>query len=167
MGRLGQQLVRNDRKALIEALTRAYADEWYAHYNYFFVSKTISGPDSPAVSQVLRRKSDRALIHAERLAERIIALGGAPVPKLTDLSKDATDKPFKLPKNVRDIDGALKAVLDAERTSIRTYRALSEKIREKDSVTQALAVELFREAVEGEEEIERLLGEPAPEMDGR
>lgn len=167
MGRLGQQRVRNDRKELVEELTRAYADEWYAHYNYFFVSKTISGPASPAVSQLLRKKSERALIHAERLAERIIALGGAPVPKLTDLPKDATDKPFKLPDDVRDIDGALKAVLDAERTSIRTYRTFYEKMREKDPVTHALALDLFREAVEGEEEIERLLGQPAPEMDGR
>jgi bacterioferritin len=167
MGRLGQQLVRNDRKGLIEDLTRAYADEWYAHYNYFLVSKTISGPASPAVSQILRRKSERALSHAERLAERIIALGGEPVLKLTALPDVATDKPFKLPNDVRDIDGALKAVLDAERTSIRTYQSFYEKMREKDPVTHTLAAELLREAIEGEEEIERLLGQPAPEMDGR
>jgi len=167
MGRLGQQLVRENHKALIEGLARAYADEWYAHYNYFFISKTISGPASPAVRQVLKKKSERALAHADSLAERIIALGGTPVPKLTDLPHYATDKPFKLPDDVRDIDGALKAVLDAERTSIRTYRALYEKMKDKDPVTHALAVELFREAVEGEEEIERLLGRPAPEMDGR
>lgn len=167
MGRLGQQLVREDRKELIQALTRAYADEWYAHYNYFLVSKTISGPASPSVSRILRRKSQRALLHAERLAERIIALGGEPVLKLTALPEHATDKPFKLPDDVRDIDGALKAVLDAERTSIRTYRALEEKTRDKDPATHALALELFREAIEGEEEIERLLGAPAPEMDGK
>lgn len=167
MGKLGQQLVRDHRKELIQALTRAYADEWYAHYNYFFVSKTISGPASPAVSGVLRRKSERALVHAERLAERIIALGGEPITKLTALPDHATDKPFKLPKDVRDIDGALKAVLDAERTSIRTYRELYEKMHDKDPVTHALAAELFKEAIEGEEEVERMLGRPAPEMDGR
>ncbi len=167
MGRLGQQIVQDDRKVLIEELTRAYADEWYAHYNFFFVSKTISGPASPAVSQILRRKSDRALIHAERLAERIIALGGAPIAKLTDLPNYATDKPFKIPEDVRDIDGALKAVLDAERTSIRTYRAFYERMKDKDPVTLDLTFELFREAVEGEAEVERLLGAPAPEMDGK
>jgi bacterioferritin len=131
------------------------------------VANTISGPASPAVVTVLRRKIEKALIHADRLAERIISLGGMPVPKLTDLPEYATDKPFKLPEDVRDIDGALRAVLDAERTSIRTYRALYEKTREKDPITHALVLELFREAVEGEAEIERTLGTPAPEMDGR
>jgi bacterioferritin len=167
MGKLGQQIVGPDKKGLIEDLTRAYADEWYAHYNYTFVANTISGPASPAVVQVLRRKTGRALVHADRLAERIISLGGMPVPKLTDLPEHATDKPFKLPENVRDIDGALRAVLDAERTSIRTYRALYDKTKENDPVTHALALELLREAIEGEEEIERTLGTPAPEMDGK
>lgn len=167
MGKLGQQLVGPDRKGLVQELTRAYADEWYAHYNYAFVANTISGPASPAVIRVLRRKVRQALIHADRLAERIISLGGMPVAKLTDLPEHATDKPFKLPENVRDIDGALKAVLDAERTSIRTYRELYLKTEGKDPVTQALVLDLLREAIEGEEEIERTLGAPAPEMDGR
>jgi bacterioferritin len=167
MGKLGEQIVGPDRKVFLQDLTRAYADEWYAHYNYSFVANTISGPASPAVVTVLRRKIEKALIHADRLAERIISLGGMPVPKLTDLPEYATDKPFKLPEDVRDIDGALRAVLDAERTSIRTYRALYEKTREKDPITHALVLELFREAVEGEAEIERTLGTPAPEMDGR
>jgi bacterioferritin len=167
MGKLGAQLVGADKKVFIQDLTRAYADEWYAHYNYSFVANTISGPASPAVIRVLRRKIKQALIHADRLAERILSLGGMPVPKLTDLPHHATDKPFKLPDNVRDIDGALRAVLDAERTSIRTYREIYEKTKEKDPITHALVLELFREAVEGEAEIERTLGTPAPEMDGK
>ena len=101
-----------DKKGLIQGLTRAYADEWYAHYNYSFVANTISGPAAPAVIQILRRKVERALAHADWLAERILSLGGMPVPKLTALPEYATDKPFKLPENVRDIDGALRAVLE-------------------------------------------------------
>jgi len=167
MGKLAQQLIQLDRGALIQDLTQAYADEWFAHYNYYFASNTVSGPESPAVIKLLRYKADRALVHANRLAARISQLGGKIIPKMDDLSQHATDKPFKLPENVRDLDGVLKAVLDAERTSIRTYRRLGEKTLEKDPVTQLLTIELLAEAVEGEEQIERLLGEPAPEMDGR
>jgi len=167
MGKLAQQLIQLDRGALIQDLTQAYADEWFAHYNYYFASNTVSGPDSSAVIKLLRHKADRALVHANRLAARISQLGGKIIPKMDDLSQHATDKPFKLPENVRDLDGVLKAVLDAERTSIRTYRRLGEKTLEKDPVTQLLTIELLAEAVEGEEQIERLLGEPAPEMDGR
>lgn len=167
MGKLGQQLVAPDRKVLIQELTRTYADEWFAHYNYTLVANTVSGPAAPVVAQVLQRKAQEAWVHANRLAERIISLGGQPVPKLIALKEHATDKPFKLPENVRDIDGALKAVLDAERTSIRTYRELHEKTTGKDPITHALVLDLFREAILGEEEIERILGTPAPEMDGR
>jgi hypothetical protein len=48
-------------------------------------------------------------------------IGEQPIAKLGDVVDRATDKPFKLPANVRDLDGVLKAVLDAERTSMRSY----------------------------------------------
>ena len=167
MGTLAQQLVHPDQPLLIQELTRAYADEWFAHYNYCFVANTVGGPGSPAVIPLLRQKARRALAHANRLAARIRELGGQPVAKLEALIQHASDKPFKLPDSMRDLDGVLKAVLDAERTSMRTYRGLYEHTRERDPVTQALALELLIEAIKGEEQIERLLGEPAPDMDGR
>jgi bacterioferritin len=167
MGYLARQLLQLEQPALIQALIQAYADEWFAHYNYWFVANTVCGPASQAVITLLRRKAQRALVHANRLAARINELGGQPVAKLTELVQHATDKPFKLPDNVRDLDGALKAVLDAERTSLRTYHRLYEQTRDHDPVTQALALELLMEAVRGEEQLERLLGQPAPELEGQ
>jgi bacterioferritin len=167
MGYLARRLLQLERTALIQILTQAYADEWFAHYNYWFVANTVCGPASSAVITLLQEKAQRALLHANRLAERLNELGGRPVAKLTELVQHATDKPFKLPADVRDLDGALKAVLDAERTSLRTYQRLYEQTREYDPVTQALALELLREAVHGEEQLERLLGEPVPELEGQ
>jgi ferritin-like protein len=43
MGQLGKHLV-HARVALIQELTQAYADEWFAQYNYWFVVHTLSGP---------------------------------------------------------------------------------------------------------------------------
>jgi ferritin-like protein len=166
MGQLGQHLVPA-RAALIPALTQAYADEWFAQYNYWFVVNTLSGPAAPAVASCMRQKARRALVHANRLAGRIAELGGQPVAKLTELVQHATDKPFKLPADVRDLDGVLKAVLDAERTSIRTYQRLYEHTRDTDPITQALALELLTEAGRGEAQLERLLGAPAPELSGQ
>jgi bacterioferritin len=167
MGYLARQLLQPERTALIQALIRAYADEWFAHYNYWFVANTVCGPASPAVVALLRRKAQRALVHANRLVARLNELGNRPVAKLTELVQHATDKPFKLPDDVRDLAGALKAVLDAERTSLRTYQRLYEQTRDHDPVTQALALELLTEAVHGEEQLERLLGAPAPELAGQ
>jgi bacterioferritin len=167
MGYLTRQLLQPERATLVQALIQAYADEWFAHYNYWFVANTVCGPASPAVAALLRRKARGALAHANRLAARLNELGSRPVAKLTELVEYATDKPFKLPDDVRDLDGALKAVLDAERTSLRTYQRLYEQTREHDPVTQALALEFLREAVHGEEQLERLLGMPAPELAGQ
>jgi bacterioferritin len=167
MGKLAQQLTGLDRDAVITDLSRAYADEWCAHYNYSFVAYIVSGPSSPGLVRLLRGKAARALRHADRLAARILELGSRPPAKIGELVERATDKPFKLPENVRDLDEVLKAVLDAERTSMRTYHDLERRTAGGDMMTHALAVELERAAVRGEEELERLLGEPAPEMDGR
>ena len=167
MGKLAQQLAGSDRRSRIAELVRAYADEWCAHYNYSFVAHVISGPSSPGLVRLLRAKAARTLEHADLLAARILELGGQPPAKIGDLVEHATDKPFKLPENVRDLDGALKAVLDAERTSMRTYHELERRTSGADPDTHALVLEFLREAIRGEEELERLLGEPAPEMDGR
>jgi hypothetical protein len=108
---------------------RAYADEWCAHYNYSFGCYVVSGPSSSGLVELLRRKSQRALEHARELAQRIIELGGQPIAKLGSVVNSATDKPFKLPENIPDLDEVLKAVLDAERTSMRSYHDLEEKTR--------------------------------------
>ena len=167
MGRLAQQLAGPGRDALLEELSRAFADEWCAHYNYSFVAYVVSGPASPGLARLLRGKAARALRHADRLAARILELGGQPPAKIGELIERATDKPFKLPEDVRDLDGILKAVLDAERTSLRTYHELERRTADGDPITHALALDLEGAAVRGEQELERLLGAPAPEMDGR
>ena len=166
MGVLAKEIARPD-DGLIRGLLRAYADEWFGHYNYAFVAHIVSGPSFASISVLLRRKSDEALSRADRLAIRLIQLGSQPVPKLTELMDAATDKPFKLPDDMSDIEGLLKAVLDAERTSIRTHHQLLQQAHDRDPLTAALILELLNEAVEGEHELERLLGHDANEMTGQ
>ena len=166
MGELGRQLSRANHVSLLKDLTRAYADEWFAHYNYQFVANSLWGHHSPATTALLTRKSQDAFVRTNRLAERILELGGQPISKLTDLVSHATNKPFKLPKSMGDVQGVLKAVLDAERTSIRTYSQLYERTQGKDPVTALIAQMYLASAVQGEEELERLIGERAPGMRG-
>jgi bacterioferritin len=166
MGELGRQLVGARRAQLVKDLTRAYADEWFAHYNFQFTGNVLWGHYSPSTTALLARKSAEALGRANRLAQRILQLGGQPIPKLTDLIDHATDKPFKLPKSVVDVHDVLKAVLDAERTSLRTYQRLYEHTRDHDPVTALLAQEYLAATVQGEDELERLIGDHAPGMKG-
>jgi ferritin-like protein len=160
------RLLAEPTDALIRELRRAYADEWFGHYNYALVAHLVTGTSAESVAALLRRKSEQALRRADRLAVRLIELGSQPVLKLTDLLEHATDKPFKLPEDFGDSRDLLKAVLDAERTSVRTHTRIYEMTRDRDPVTAALVLDLLREALEGEHELERLLGEAFPEMDG-
>jgi bacterioferritin len=165
MGQLGKNFVKN-RQKIIQELIRAYADEWFAHYNYAFTGWTLRGHHSPSTISLLERKSKDAFQRTARLAERILELGGQPVTKLTDLPQSASPKPFKLPKSLSDVDGVLKAVLDAERTSLRTYRDLQALCAEEDPVTELLVRGYYADTAKGEEELERLIGDAAPEMRG-
>ncbi len=166
MGELGRRSSHVNRASLLKDLTRAYADEWFAHYNYQFTANVLWGHRSPATIELLARKSAEAFALTNRLAQRILQLGGQPISKLTYLIEHATDKPFKLPQSMSDVEGVLKAVLDAERTSLRTYQALYERTRTKDPVTALMAQEYLAAVVQGEEELERLIGDRAPGMKG-
>jgi bacterioferritin len=165
VGKLAREIAAPTQEVLDELL-RAYADEWFAHYNYFVVAHMVHGLSAPPVAALLRRKSDEALTRANSLALRLIELGGHPSPKLGELANHASDKPFKLPDDLGDMEGLLKAVLDADRTSIRTFQRLHELTRNRDALTEALVLDMLRQAVAGEQELERLLSEAAPEMTG-
>jgi len=165
MGTLAREMSPGADEVLPE-LIRAYADEWFGHYNYYFVSRMVAGSSAESVSAFLREKSQDALSRADRLASRIIELGGTPVPKLTELVEAATDKPFKLPEDLSDVRSLLEAVLDAERTSMRTHADIYANTRDADPLTAALAIELLREATQGEQKLERLLNDAAPHKTG-
>src|SRR4051812_46495133 len=100
MGELGRTIAGPHVDALVGELTRAYADEWFAHYNYELTANALRGHYSPSTIQLLRRKSEEAFLRSRRLALRIQELGGALVQKLTELVHHATDKPFKLPDSM-------------------------------------------------------------------
>src|SRR5690242_15424819 len=98
MGQLGRSIAKSSHKKLLDELLRAYADEWFAHYNYRFVANSMRGYRAPSVLTLLADKSETAYGRANRLADRVQELGGRPPAKLTDLPDLASDKPFKLPK---------------------------------------------------------------------
>lgn len=166
MGHLEQQLIGPARSRVNPLLTRACADEWHAHYNFVFLAWTLAGHRAPSVITMLREMSTQALARADELAHRLCQLGGRPPERLADVVKAATDKPFKLPDDVTDVDGALTAVLDAQRTSLRTYNELWKMATYADPVTAAVATRFLADATRDEETLERLLGRSVPAMDG-
>jgi ferritin-like protein len=69
----------------MNVLVRAYADEWFSHYNYYVAAHMMRGPEAESVGTFLRDKSSSAFHRADMLANRIGELRGKLIPKLTDL----------------------------------------------------------------------------------
>ncbi len=55
---------------------KAYADEWLAHYQYWVPPMWLKGVDADTFRPILLEMSQHELKHAEKLAKRIIQLGG-------------------------------------------------------------------------------------------
>jgi ferritin-like protein len=78
VGEIGRQLLRVDRDGLVADLVRAYADEWFAHYNFQFVANVLRGRRAPDVLVFLRRRTAEAFrclaaaVHNEETIERLI-----------------------------------------------------------------------------------------------
>ena len=152
MGTRGIEIVGMDFKELLELLNRAYCDEWLAYYQYWIGAKVVKGPMKEAVIAELIQHATDELRHADMLANRIIQLGGTPVPapkewyKLTNCGSDAPEDPF------------VKAVLDqnikGEQCAIMTYKNLLNYTLNKDPVTYNIVLQILQDEVEHEEDLQ-------------
>lgn len=158
MGKKGREIVKLNVQEIIDDLNRAYADEWLAGYYYRLAAILAAGINAPTVADMLKNSSTSELSHADRIAERIIQLGGEPIRNFGQLESKANCPEFRMPEDPRDMEGILRAVLETERSAIGVYESLLNKAQDKDVVTYELIEELLVEEVADEEEVENLLG---------
>jgi len=156
MGKVGQEIVKGDKKEIINDLRAAYANEWMAHHYFFLASRVVAGLRSPGLAEQFEEHAKDELGHAEKLAERIMELGAEVPATWEEVGKFATVK-VTLPKDTRDLNGFLKAFIELERAVIRFYQELADKTHSKDLVTHELAEDLLADEVRDEEEFENLL----------
>ena len=158
MGRKGREIVKANVSDVIADLTKAYADEWLAHYQYWLAAQWIRGIDADALRDILIQQSNDELGHGQRIANRIIQLGGTPTMnpgKLLETSGCGYKEP---PSDPKDLKQVIQDVLDAEACAIATYNKLAEKYRMTDLVTHEMFEDLFEDEVDDEEEWEKLAG---------
>ena len=156
MGRKSKEIVRAKIEDVITDLNKAYADEWLAHYQYWLTALWIRGMDADTLRDTLTQQSADELMHAEKLGNRIIQLGGTPVMnpnKLLDVSGCGYKEP---PTDAANLKQVIEIVLEAEACAIETYSKLSEKYRTTDVVTHEIFEELLEDEVEDEELWEKL-----------
>lgn len=154
MGTKGREIVGMDVNELIELLRKAFADEWFAYYQYWLGAKVVKGPMKDAVIAELVQHATDELTHADMVALRIIQLGGTPVaaPKewydLSNCGYDPPTDPF-----VRRI---LEQNIKGERCAIGVYQRLLEMTKDKDMVTHNMVLQILQQEIEHEEDLQAL-----------
>lgn len=116
-----------DAKALINALNEDLANELQAVIMYTVYSAKVSGPWRPQLVQFMQTEIADELLHAQFLADKIVALGGEPATTPVAVPKATTAREM------------LQAIAEAEQKAVAGYteRAkMAEEFGDKALVVQ-------------------------------
>ncbi len=154
MGTKGRSIVGMDIDELLGLLNSAYADEWFAYYQYWLGGKLVKGPMKDAVAAELTLHATEELMHADMLALRIIQLGGTPLISPEDWYKH-THCGYEAPT-----DAFVKTILaqniKGEQCAIDVYQKLLQLVKDKDPVTYNVILTILEDEVEHEEDLQSL-----------
>jgi len=154
MGTRGREIVGMDVNELLTLLNKAYASEWLAYYQYWLGAKVIKGPMKDAVAAELTLHATEELGHANLLANRILQLGGTPVPEpkewyaMSPCVYDAPTDPY--------VGVLLDQNIAGEQCAISVYKSLMDVTKDKDMITYNLALTILEQEVEHEEDLQSL-----------
>jgi len=143
------------RDDIVQLLNGALATELVCVLRYKRHYFTAHGMNSPAVADEFLEHANAEAGHADRIAERIVQLGGEP-----DFSPDTL-----LARSHADYDAStdlramLRANLVAERVAVETYRQMISLIGDKDPTTRRLVEEILQDEEEHAEDLKDLLDE--------
>lgn len=142
-----------DPKVVVEVLNAALATEIVCVLRYkrhYFMAQGIA---SESVKAEFAEHATQEQEHADRLAERIVQLGGEP-----DLDPDTLTKrshsEYKPGDSLLDM---LHEDLVAERVAVESYREIAEWLRGKDPTSKRLMEDILAVEEEHAEDIQSLL----------
>jgi bacterioferritin len=132
------------RDDIVTLLNGALATELVCVLRYRRHYFTAKGMASPAIAEELLSHANEELAHADKLADRIVQLGGEPDFEPSHL-KDASHSDYDASG---DLKMMLKKDLVAERVAIESYRQMIALIGDKDPTSRRVLEEIL--AVEEE-----------------
>lgn len=155
MGTKGREIIKLDIEALIKMLNSAFADEWLAYYQYWIGSNVIKGPMKDSVIAELDQHASEELRHAQLLSDRIIQLGGIPIlePRAW---YEYSGCGYAAPTDAY-VEEILKQNINGEQCAIEAYSEIADFTKDKDVITYNLVIEIMRDEVEHEEDLQSLL----------
>jgi len=142
-----------DRKQVIKLLNDALATEYVCvlrYYRHYFMAK---GMLADSVKSEFLEHAQQEQAHAEKIAERIVQLGGEP-----DLNPDTlTSRSHAEYKEGKDLRDMVKENLVAERIAIDSYREMINYVGDRDTTTKRILEEILAQEEEHADEFADLL----------
>jgi len=135
-----------DKTQLIDLLNKDLAEEYSAIIQYITYAARATGPYRPQLSQFFLAEVADEQMHAQFLANKIVALGGAPTTQASPVADGANNRVM------------LEEVLKAERGAVERYTERAkqaEELGEKGLVVQL--EDMVRDESGHSEETERIL----------
>jgi bacterioferritin len=142
------------RDDILQLLNDALATEIVCILRYKRHYFTANGVASPAIADEFLVHANEESAHADKIAERIVQLGGDPdfnPQTLHDRSHASYDE-------AKDLQTMVRANLVAERIAIETYRQMISLIGDKDPTTRRMLEEILTDEEEHADELKNWLG---------
>ncbi len=158
MGRTGRSVVDLDVNALLTDLRRAMLMELQTFYSLWMTSIVAEGFHGEELTEHFKADALEELGHAERLANRILELGGDAVVEPGSWAAGAGGPWIAPRKDPSDADGMVADQIKAEAAAILHYNSIAKMTFGRDPVTYALVTDLLADEVRHEEFLENLIG---------
>ena len=141
------------RDDIVKLLNDALATELVCVLRYKRHHFTAHGMASPTVAAEFMEHATEEAAHADRIAERIVQLGGDPdFSPSTLLGRSHADYDASM-----ELKAMISANLVAERVAVETYRQMIQVIGDKDPTTRRLLEEVLRDEEEHADDMRELL----------
>ena len=143
------------RKDIIKLLNDSLATELVCVLRYKRHHFTADGLASPKIAEEFLVHANEESAHADRLAQRIVQLGGQP-----DFSPDSlSQRSHAAYDDSADLKAMIKANLIAERVAIESYSQIIALIGDKDSTTRRLLEDILGDEQEHADELKDWLAD--------
>ncbi|XVJ71898.1 MAG: ferritin-like domain-containing protein [Rhizobacter sp.] len=140
---------------LVKLLNDSLATELLCVLRYKRHHFTAEGLASPKIAEEFLVHANEEAAHADRLAKRIVQLGGEP-----DFSPDTlSQRSHAAYDESKDLKAMIKANLVAERVAIEAYSQLIALVGDQDSTTRRLLEDILSDEQEHAEELKDWLAD--------
>lgn len=143
------------RDAIVKLLNEALATELVCILRYKRHHFTAHGLASPKIAEEFMVHANEETAHADRIAERIVQLGGEPDFNPTTL----LDRSHADYDEASDLKAMVQANLVAERVAVEAYRQMIQLVGDKDPTTRRMLEEILTDEEEHADELADLLEE--------